>query len=133
MSTCAQTLNPVLLFWLLMDCSPSGSSVCGTSQVRVGCYSLLQGIFPTQGSNLGLLCLLYWQEGSLPLASSGTSYKYNHAAFVPLTLASFNEHKILNFHVCCHLLQDLLPFLSLNNIPLYANTVSLSNLPWTDA
>ena len=26
---------------------------------RVGCHFLLQGIFPTQGSNLGLLCLLY--------------------------------------------------------------------------
>ena len=26
----------------------------------VGCHTLLQGIFLTQGSNLGLLCLLYW-------------------------------------------------------------------------
>ena len=34
----------------------------------VGCHSLLQGIFLTQGSNLGLLCLLHWQAGSLPLA-----------------------------------------------------------------
>ena len=31
------------------------------------CHSLLQGILPTQGSNLGLLCLLPWQAGSLPL------------------------------------------------------------------
>ena len=30
----------------------------------VGCYALLQGIFPTQGSNLHLL---HWQGGSLPL------------------------------------------------------------------
>ena len=28
---------------------------------------LLQGIFLTQGSNLQLLCLLYWQADSLPL------------------------------------------------------------------
>ena len=34
----------------------------------VGCYTLLQGIFPTQGSNPYLLCLLHWQVGSLPLA-----------------------------------------------------------------
>ena len=34
----------------------------------VGCHSLLQGIFPTQGSNPHLLCLLHWQTGSLPLA-----------------------------------------------------------------
>ena len=27
----------------------------------VGCHFLLQGIFPTQGSNLGLLHLLHWQ------------------------------------------------------------------------
>ena len=36
-----------------------------------GCYTLLQGIFPTQGSNLHLLNLLHWQMGSLPLAPSG--------------------------------------------------------------
>ena len=34
-----------------MDCSPPGS------------------IFPTQGSDLLLLCLLHWQAGSLPLGS----------------------------------------------------------------
>ena len=31
---------------------------------------LLQGIFPTQESNLSLLCLLHWQTGSLPLKAS---------------------------------------------------------------
>ena len=34
----------------------------------VGCHALLQGIFPNQGSNLGLLCLIHWQADSLPLA-----------------------------------------------------------------
>ena len=34
---------------------------------RVGCHSLLQGIFPTQGSNPHLSHLLHWQAGSLPL------------------------------------------------------------------
>ena len=33
----------------------------------VGCSALLQGIFPTQGSNPCLLRLLYWQEVSVPL------------------------------------------------------------------
>ena len=37
----------------------------------VGCPALLQGIFPTQGSNPCPLCLLYWQIGSLPLAPPG--------------------------------------------------------------
>ena len=34
----------------------------------VGCHALLQGIFPTQGLNLGLL---HWQADSLPLAPPG--------------------------------------------------------------
>ena len=41
-----------------MDCSPPGSSVHGISQARIlkwGCHFLLQGIFPNQGSNAGLL------------------------------------------------------------------------------
>ena len=47
-----------------MDCSLAGSSVHGIFQARVewvaistgvGCHFLLQGIFPTQGSNPGLL------------------------------------------------------------------------------
>ena len=40
-----------------MDCSPPGSSIHGDSpgkNTRVGCHALLQGIFPTQGSNPGL-------------------------------------------------------------------------------
>ena len=40
-----------------MDCSPPGSSVHVDSPGKntgVGCHALLQGIFPTQGSNPGL-------------------------------------------------------------------------------
>ena len=40
-----------------MDCSSPGSSVHGDSPGKntgVGCHALLQGIFPTQGSNPGL-------------------------------------------------------------------------------
>ena len=33
-----------------------------------GCHFLLQGIFPTQGWNPCLLCLLHWQVSSSPLA-----------------------------------------------------------------
>ena len=46
-----------------------GSSV--QENTGVGCHALLQGIFPTQGWNLHLLCLLRWQEGSLPPELSG--------------------------------------------------------------
>ena len=39
-----------------MDCSPPGSSVHGILQARIlESHSLLQGIFPTQGSNWRLL------------------------------------------------------------------------------
>ena len=37
----------------------------------VGYHFLLQGIVPTQGLNLNLLCLLHWQVDSLPLALPG--------------------------------------------------------------
>ena len=38
----------------------------------VGCHFFLQGIFPTQGLNLRLLCLLHWQVNSLPLSHRET-------------------------------------------------------------
>ena len=37
-----------------MDCSLPGSSVHRIRHIGVGSHSLLQGIFPTQGSNAGL-------------------------------------------------------------------------------
>ena len=37
-----------------------------------GLHLLFQGIFPTQGSNPHLQCLLYWQEDSLPLSYLGS-------------------------------------------------------------
>ena len=61
---------------------PPGSSFCpwDSSEKTTGvcCHALLQVIFPTQGSNPHLLCLLHWQAGSLLLAPSGkpTSSKY---------------------------------------------------------
>ena len=40
--------------------------------IGVSSHSLLQGIFPTQGSNTCLLCLLHWQVDSLPLSHLGS-------------------------------------------------------------
>ena len=51
-----------------MHVSPPGSTVYGDSPGKntgVYCHALLQGIFPTQGSNPCPLCLLHWQAGSL--------------------------------------------------------------------
>ena len=47
----------------------------------VGCHFLLQGIFPTRGSNRRLLRLLCWQAGSFSLAPPGKSH-------LPLALRS---------------------------------------------
>ena len=57
-----------------VDHSPPGSSVHGDSPGKntgEGCHTLFQGIFPIQGLKLRLLCLLHWQEDSLPLAPPG--------------------------------------------------------------
>ena len=58
-----------------MDCSLPGSSVHGDSPGKntgVGCCALLQGI-PNPRINLGVLCHLHWQAGSLPLVPPGRS------------------------------------------------------------
>ena len=55
---CVVVLSHVWLFATPMDCSSPGSSVHRDSPGRntgVGCHALLQGIFPTQESNPGLL------------------------------------------------------------------------------
>ena len=69
---CAEVSHPVV-----SDCSwPHGlypaRLLCPWGfpgkNTEVGCHFLLQGIFPTQGSNLNLM---YWQVGSLLLESPG--------------------------------------------------------------
>ena len=73
MSACvhAKSLQSCLTLWDTMDHSLLVSSLLCDSPGKntgVGCHALLQGIFPTQGSNPCLLCLLNWEAGSLPLA-----------------------------------------------------------------
>ena len=62
------------------DCNPAVSSVHGILQTRIlGHHDLLQGIFPTQGSNLCLLRLLCWQAGSLsPVPPGKPCLVYTH-------------------------------------------------------
>ena len=72
----AKLLQSRLTLSDIMGCSPPGSSVHGDSPVKktgVGCHALLQGIFPTQGLNPHLLCLLHWQVDSLSLTPPGKS------------------------------------------------------------
>ena len=51
----------------------------------VGCHFLLQGIFLTQGMNLGLL---HWQVDSLPVSHHGNPYQefHNHVKYIPAYL-----------------------------------------------
>ena len=65
-----------------VDYNPPGSSVYGDSpgtNTEVGCHFLLQGIFPTQGSNPHLL---QWQAGSLLLVPSGKPWEYSSLNFL---------------------------------------------------
>ena len=78
------------LHWCLTLCHPINHSlpssfVHGNSpsnKTGVGCHTLLQGIFPTQGSNPHVLSRMHWQVGSLPLVppekphSALVLYKY---------------------------------------------------------
>ena len=64
------------------DCGPLDSSVHRDfpgKNTGVGCHALLQGIFPIQGSNLRLLCLLNWQAGSLALAGPFPTFPLREA------------------------------------------------------
>ena len=64
------TSNSLWAHGLSLPCS----SVLGDSPAKntAVCYhALLQGIFPIQGSNKHLLCLLHWQVGSLQLTPPG--------------------------------------------------------------
>ena len=76
---CIKSLQSFLTLCNPMDCGPPGSSVhwdCLGKNTEVSCHALLQGIFPTWGSNLHPLCLLHWQAGYLPLAPPGKPRRY---------------------------------------------------------
>ena len=79
--------NSVIIFILLLVCQSvslvqlfanpvSASLLCPWDSpgknTGMGCHSLLRGIFLTQGSNLCLLHLMYWQVNSLPWSYLGS-------------------------------------------------------------
>ena len=73
---CACVLSKFSRVWLCVTqwtvaCQAPLSMGFSRQEYGVGCHTLLQGIFPSQGSNLHLLRLLHWQAGSLPLAPPG--------------------------------------------------------------
>ena len=59
-----------------MDCRPPASEAMEfpRQDTWVGCHFLLQEIFPTQGSNHHLLCLLHWKLNPWLLSHQGSPY-----------------------------------------------------------
>ena len=70
---CVSCFSCVWLFVALWTVECQAPLPMGFSRKNpwVGCHALLQGMLPTQGSNLPLLHLLHWQVGFLPLAPPG--------------------------------------------------------------
>ena len=66
--------------WTIADQAPL-SREFSKQNTGVGCCAHLQGIFPTQGSNLHLLLLLHWQAESLTLMPTGKPLAYHSVQF----------------------------------------------------
>ena len=84
--SCLTLCNP-------MDCSPPGSSVHEVSPSKnpgVGCPALFQGIFPTQGSNSGLLLcrqiLCHLSHMGSPRILEWVVYYFSRGTFRPRNL-----------------------------------------------
>ena len=75
MQIAGSSLNHVRFFCDPRDYNPPGSLPMGfpRQEYIVGCHFLLQGIFPTQGSNPSFL---HWQADSLPLSHQGNQMEY---------------------------------------------------------
>ena len=111
---CAKSLQLCLTPCNPVDCGLPVSSVHGDSPGKnagVGCHALLQGSFPTQGSNSHLSCLLHWQASSLPLAPPGKPPAHSKHSINsgPGVYPSFHQsihpsihHSIYPFHLSFH-------------------------------
>ena len=93
----------------------------------MGCHFLLQGIIPTQGSNL---CLLHWQADSLPLSHLGSPSLLN--AWMHACSSQLNRPRPCSavsslLHVHC---QDILRWLWIKHSLLVPQSVHST---WLDA
>ena len=80
--------QPCLILCDPMDCSPPGSSVHGISQARVlewVAISSYRGIFPTQGSKLSCLCLMWTTWETLFSCSWSVLKKTAALAYILIT------------------------------------------------
>ena len=79
---CSVVSNSLLLHGLYIAHQAPLSIRLSQQNTGVGCNFLLQGIFPIQGSNLCLLCLLHWQASSLPLSHLIHTYKVTTEKYI---------------------------------------------------
>ena len=89
---CARVRAKLLQSCLTL-CDPVHCSLPGSSVLRIlqqehwsGLPCPPPGVFPTQGLNPGLLCLLHWQAGSLSLAPPGKPLPAARQAKSPATM-----------------------------------------------
>ena len=61
----------------------------------VGCHFLLQGVFPTQGSNSLFLHLLYWQVDFLPLRHLGSQHLIFYTRWHLKYIASYKWQHVI--------------------------------------
>ena len=94
MLSCFSHVQLFALLWTVAHQTPLSVSF-SRQNTGMGCHSLLQGIFPTQGLNPCLLWLLHWQAGSLQLVPPGcvcVCVCVHHILFV---------HSCVNGHLGC--------------------------------
>ena len=85
----------VWLFCDPMECSPP-NLLCpwdfSNKNTGMGCFSLLQGIFPTQGSNPSFL---HWLTSSWPLSHQGSQVRLIEGSELDKGKSDFNSYPIL--------------------------------------
>ena len=71
--------------WIVAHQAPLSMGYSPGKNTEVGCHTLFQGIFLTQGSNPHLLHLLHWhwQAGSSPLSHQGSLEKTYSTTITP--------------------------------------------------
>ena len=83
---CVCVLNRFRCIWLFVTLwtiahqAPLSMGSPGMN-TKEACHALLQWIFPTQGSNQSLLCLMHWHAGSLPIVPAGKPNLLNFKHF----------------------------------------------------
>ena len=94
-------ISHVRLFCNPMDYSSPGSSVQGFSRQESwsGLPCPFPGDTPDTGINPHLLCVLYWQAGSLPLVLPGKRSIFSVCFFLQCNLDNKNSH-LLVFILC---------------------------------